>query len=112
MLSAFTGDRRKISQRLSNDAAKSSGAPNLSNLSVILPDEASTVPAFLARKPYIQQLQRKMVHAFPNTSVQRFLTIDVITAFVGCLLVAAIFQNLAMPRAARLRSAVTCRSLY
>jgi tight adherence protein B len=95
IMSAFTGDRRKIAARLSNSGALTGNAPNLSNLSVILPDEASTVPAFLARKPYIQQLQRKMAHAFPNTTVQRFLTIDLICAFATALIAGIAFQNLA-----------------
>jgi tight adherence protein B len=93
MLSAFSGDRRKIAARLSG--VKKGEGPNLSNLSVILPEEAANMPAFLARKPYIQQLQRKMAHAFPNITLQRFLTIAAIAAIAPALIVALVWQNLA-----------------
>jgi tight adherence protein B len=95
MLSAFTGDKRRIAQRLSNDTRPAGGGPNLSNLSVILPEEAGAVPAFLARKPYIQQLQRKMSHAFPNTTLRKFLAIDGITAVIVSIIAAIAFRNLA-----------------
>lgn len=94
MLSVFSGDRRKIAARLSG-ATKQGGGQSISTLSVILPEEAANMPAFLARKPYIQTLQRKMTHAFPNTTLQRFLTIAAICAVAPALVVAVMFQNLA-----------------
>ena len=36
MLSAFSGDKRRLAQRLSNDQKGKGGSPNLTNLSVIL----------------------------------------------------------------------------
>src|SRR5579862_5698204 len=92
MISAFITSRRRIARRLSNNQ-KPDGV-DTSNLSVILPDEATTVPAFLARKPYIQNLQRKLAHAFPNTTVQKFLTIAAICAVAPALLIGLISQNL------------------
>jgi tight adherence protein B len=95
MLSAFTGDKRRIAQRLSNDSRPASGGPNLSNLSVILPDEVGTVPAFLAHKPYIQQLQRKLTQVFPNTSIQKFFTISMGISLLGSIAGWLLFQKLA-----------------
>jgi len=92
MISAVTGDKRKISARLSADQ-RPTGGPNLSNLSVILPEDQANVPAFLARKPYIQTLQRKMSHAFPNATLKQFLTIAAFCAVVPAAIVGAIMQN-------------------
>jgi tight adherence protein B len=95
MLSAFTGDRRKISQRLSNNARPGAG-PNLSNLSVVLKEEGADVPKFLASKAYIQTIQRKLAHAFPEWSLQRFLTIAAISAVLPAVIAGALTQNLAV----------------
>jgi len=92
MLSAFSGTRRKIAARLSNETPKGGGQTQ-SNLSVILPEEMQTVPAFLARKPFILTLQRKLSHAFPNTTFQRFMIISGICALVPALVAAAVAQG-------------------
>ena len=87
MISAVTGSKRKIAQRLSNDTRGPGGAPSTSNLSVILPDADQTMPRFLARKPYIQTLQRKLGHAFPSMSLQRFLQVAGACAIVPAVAV-------------------------
>ncbi len=96
MLSAFSSEKRKLAARLSNAGPKT-GGPNLSNLSVILPEDGANVPRFLARKPYIQSLQRKMSHAFPNMTLQRFLCIDAAMGILPALAILALFQNPAPP---------------
>jgi tight adherence protein B len=95
MLSAFTGDKRKLAARLSNNA-RNEGGPNLSNLSVVLKEEGSDVPAFLAKKAYIQTISRKLGHAFPSWTLQRFLTISAASAIVPAAVAGAITQNIAV----------------
>ena len=73
MVSSLSGSKRKLHLRLSGDAPADGAAP--ANLSIVLPDEAAAVPDFLARKPFIQTLQRKLSHTFPTTTPQRFLGI-------------------------------------
>ena len=51
------------------------------------------MPKFLARKPYIQDLQRKLAHAFPNTNIKKFLTIAAICAVFPALVLALVTRN-------------------
>jgi len=70
-VSLRSSPQRKIKQRLSTDGVSTQGPTNLS----ITMEEQATVPEFLATKPYIQQLRRKLSQGFPDTTLQKFLLI-------------------------------------
>ena len=99
MASAFMVQKRKIAARLSSKSP-SNGGPNLANLSVILKEDLGEVPAFLARKAYIQVISRKLSHAFPNATLQRFLIVAAVTAIIPAVAVAVVTQNVAATCAA------------
>lgn len=94
MVSAFTGTKRKIAARLSNSNTQGGGS-NPGNLSVVLKDDGADVPAFLARKAYIQVISRKLAHAFPSFTLQRFLIISALCAVLPAVGMAIATQNLA-----------------
>jgi tight adherence protein B len=77
-MSLRNNPQRKIKQRLSTDGVSTQGPA--ANLSITMAEHA-TVPEFLATKPYIQRLRRKLSQGFPDTSLQKFLMI------MGCLAV-------------------------
>ena len=91
MFSAFTSKKRRIAKRLSNNTGPK--GPNLSTLSAILPEDVTTVPAFLAHKPYIQTIQRKLSHAFPSMSLQKFFYIDAAAGLLPAAAAGLLFQN-------------------
>ncbi|HZL35714.1 MAG TPA: type II secretion system F family protein [Tepidisphaeraceae bacterium] len=78
LLSALTSGKRKLVQRLNNESGSQASKTN--QLSAILPEDATAVPEFLARKPFIQTLRRKLSHAYPNTTLQKFLIISAVCA--------------------------------
>lgn len=98
LLSALTGEKRKLQQRLNGDARQ--GEADTNQLSAILPDATTTVPEFLARKPFIQTLRRKLSHAFPSLTLQRFLLICAICAVVPGMLTGLLLPNMAAALAA------------
>lgn len=66
------GQRRKLQQRLTVDNRQDGTGPN-GGLSITVQLEVSGVPEFLARKPYIQRLNRRLVQAYPDRTLGRFL---------------------------------------
>lgn len=66
------GQRRKLQQRLTVDNRTDGIAAN-GGLSITVQLEVSGVPEFLARKPYIQRLNRRLVQAYPDRTLGRFL---------------------------------------
>ena len=74
-------EQRKLQKRLSNDAEKSD-SPGA--LSITLPDEVK-MPEFLARKPFIQTLARKLLQVAPDVSLRKFLVISACCAVAGAV---------------------------
>lgn len=67
------GQRRRLQQRLTLDNNRSDGIPAIGGLSITVQLEVSGVPEFLARKPYIQRLNRRLVQAYPDRTLVSFL---------------------------------------
>jgi len=89
-VSLRSSPQRKIKQRLSTDGVSTAGPANLS----ITMEEQATVPEFLATKPYIQRLRRKLSQGFPDTTLQKFLLIMGVLALFPILLGAMFSWNL------------------
>lgn len=66
------GQRRRLQQRLTVDN-RTDGIPAIGGLSITVQLEVAGVPEFLARKPYIQRLNRRLVQAYPDRTLVRFL---------------------------------------
>lgn len=85
-------EKRKLSERLSFEQ-KTDAASQLQR-SITLQMEASGLPAFLAGSTFMQALHRKVVQAYPEGTLKKFLLIVAGSAF-GCgLLSGAIFANI------------------
>ena len=93
MLSAVTGQKRKLAKRLSNKDLDDD-APDLGNLSVVLKEEGSDIPAFLAKKVYILVIKRKLAQVFPSVSLQKFLIIAACSGVLPAGLVALLTGNI------------------
>ena len=66
------GQRRKLQQRLTVDN-RQDGTGRNGGLSITVQLEVAGVPEFLARHPYIQRLNRRLVQAYPDRTLVRFL---------------------------------------
>lgn len=78
---ATGGQRRKLQQRLSverSDGLTAAGG----GLSITIQLEVTGVPAFLARQPFVQRLNRHLVQAYPDRTLVRFLAKAAIYAMV------------------------------
>jgi tight adherence protein B len=71
-VSAGGGQRRRLQQRLTLDSRPDGIAAN-GGLSITVQLEVTGVPAFLARQPYVQRLNRRLVQAYPDRTLVRFL---------------------------------------
>src|SRR5688500_2949241 len=70
---ATGGQRRRLQQRLTVDN-RPDGSPAASGaLSITIQLEVTGVPAFLARRPFIQRLHRHLLQAYPDRTLVRFL---------------------------------------
>src|SRR6185437_14455734 len=74
-------EQRKLQKRLSNDSVKSDTP---SALSITLPDEVK-MPEFLAHKPFIQTLTRRLLQVAPDVSLRKFLIIAACCALAGAM---------------------------
>jgi len=72
-------EQRKLHKRLSTDSIKSD-TPGA--LSITLPDEVK-MPEFLARKPFIQTLARRLLQVAPDVSLRKFVMIAACCALAG-----------------------------
>ncbi len=75
------GERRKLQERLNVegriDASSASG-----NRPITLQLEVKGLPPFLAERPFVQALNRRLLQAYPDRSLGRFLTMAAILAVV------------------------------
>jgi tight adherence protein B len=74
--------KRKLAERLSTEG-RHDGRPETEVRPITLRLEVVGLPPFLADQPFIQALNRRVVQAFPNTSLQKFLMISLIMGFTG-----------------------------
>ncbi len=92
IIHALTGGegirRRKLAQRLSNETR----AEQVSAVarSITIQTEVTGLPEFVAQQAFIQRLHRRLIQAFPDTSLGRFLSLAGGIAVTVFLLVALI----------------------
>lgn len=87
------GEKRKLQERLGTEQSVPRSASGEA-LSVDLQGGREVVPEFLARKPLIQELQRRLTQAHPDTSLRKFLLLVTGLGAGGFLLPLAISGNL------------------
>src|SRR5690348_8972976 len=81
------GERRKLQERLGGEGNglgrdRRGGAAAEAAKSITLKLEVQGVPAFLADRPFIQALNRRMLQAYPDKSLGKFLTSAAVYAAV------------------------------
>src|SRR5688500_18246773 len=79
---ATGGQRRKLQQRLTVDNRTDGLAAN-GGLSITVQLEVTGVPKFLARQPLIQRLNRRLVQAYPDRTLVRFLARTLVYALAA-----------------------------
>lgn len=86
-VNAFTdegrGQRRKLSQRLSTESRPAIGPENRP---IVLQVEVAGLPAFLATRPFVQTLHRRLLQVYPRLNVPRFFALAVVASVVGTVL--------------------------
>ncbi len=91
--SSMRGEKRKLAERLGTESSAPRSATGEA-LSIDLQGGKEVVPEFLARKPLIQELQRRLTQAHPDTSLRKFLLTVTGLGATGFLLPLAISGNL------------------
>jgi tight adherence protein B len=85
------GQRRKLQERLSGEGTRFDpyGTGPGGRQSILLELEVKGVPDFLAKRPFIQSLNRRLLQAYPDRTLGQFLTRALIigTVFGGVTLV-------------------------
>jgi len=85
-------EKRKLAERLSTE--QKSEATSALQLSITRQMEATGLPMSMASNPFMQKLHRKVIQAWPEGRLQKFLMF-VIGGAIGCGLISAmIFANL------------------
>ena len=83
------GERRRLQERLGEGNGQGSGRgrggggpPELAGKSITIKLDVEGLPAFLAERPFIQALNRRMLQAYPERSLGRFLMTAAVYAAV------------------------------
>jgi tight adherence protein B len=84
-------EKRKLSERLTG-ASGSTGAANIATSIVVQPQTEGLHPA-LARFPVMRALHRRLVHAYPQASLVRFLTLSLTLCVVIGLVMLALIDS-------------------
>lgn len=87
------GEKRKLQERLGTEQSGPRAATG-EVLSIDLQGGREVVPEFLARKPFIQELQRRLTQAHPDTQLRKFLLTVTGLGACGFLIPLAISGNL------------------
>lgn len=87
------GEKRKLKERLGTETSAPRSASG-EVLSIDLQGGREVVPEFLARKPIIQELQRRLTQAHPDTSLRKFLLVVTGLGACGFLIPLALSGNL------------------
>jgi len=87
------GERRKLQERLGGGDANGSGGRGGAAVAeaaklITIKLDVQGVPAFLAERPFIQALNRRLLQAYPEKSLGKFL--------IGAALYAAVFGGLTL----------------
>ncbi len=91
VLLRLDGDRQKLHQRLASEWR--GDVTSLLHRSIVVQQEMRGVPDFIARKPFFQRLNRKLLHAFPDANLMRFLAITLCSGMVACSVVTLLVDS-------------------
>jgi tight adherence protein B len=84
-------EKRKLSERLTG-ASGVSGAATVA-ASIVVQPENQDLPRLLARSAFMRALNRRLVHAYPEASLVKFLIVSVSLALVGGLIMLALMES-------------------
>jgi len=92
VISLIHGDKQKLHQRLASEWRSDVDA--LLNRSLMVRPELRNVPPFLARYPFIQKINRKLLYAYPEAKLVRFLAITLFISMVLFVLITLAMDSL------------------
>jgi len=92
VISLIHGDKQKLHQRLASEWRSDVDA--LLNRSLMVRPELRNVPTFLARYPFIQKINRKLLYAYPEAKLVRFLAITLFISMVLFVLITLAMDSL------------------
>src|SRR5690348_2159303 len=72
VMGLLKGERRRLAERLSGTSGGGGAAAALTS-GIVTPSRSDELPPALARFAFFRGLHRRLVHAYPDTSVLRFL---------------------------------------
>src|SRR5687768_11707613 len=74
------GRQRKLKKRLSVEGRDEFA--NLTGRSIVIQLQVTGLPPFLARRPFVQRLNRRLLQAYPDRSLGKFLAKAAVIAVV------------------------------
>lgn len=94
------GDRQRLQQRLSSEwrnVGSGGDVRTLLHRSVRMQQpELRGVPEFMARRPFFQKLNRKLLYAFPEAKLTRFLAFTLCLGMIACSVVTILTDSVLM----------------
>lgn len=91
------GDRQRLQQRLSSEWRGGGGGGDVRTLmhrSVRMQQpELRGVPEFMAKRPFFQKLNRKLLYAFPEAKLMRFLAFTLCLGMIACSIVTLVLDS-------------------
>jgi tight adherence protein B len=91
---ASRGDKRKLAERLSTETKSETSPQGPRSITIQL--QASGLPPALARLAFFQSLHRRVVQAYPTTSLVKFLGIACAAAAAFCVVMFGLTGSLLM----------------
>jgi len=92
VVNAVKGERRKLSQRLAGTSG-STGFVSAAATSIVHESEEEGLPPALARFAIFRRMHRNLVHAYPNASLVKYLTISVALSVGGFMVMIVLLDS-------------------
>ena len=88
-------DRQRLQQRLSSEWRSDVGALHHRSVRMQQP-ELRGVPEFMAKRPFFQRLNRKLLYAFPEAKLTRFLAFTLCLGMIACSIITLAMDSILM----------------
>jgi tight adherence protein B len=88
-------DRQRLQQRLSSEWRSDVGALHHRSVRMNQP-ELRGVPEFMAKRPFFQRLNRKLLYAFPEAKLTRFLAFTLCLGMIACSIITLAMDSILM----------------
>jgi len=92
VVNVVKGERRKLSQRLAGTSG-STGFASQAATSIVHESEEEGLPTALARFTIFRRMHRNLVHAYPNASLVKYLTISVALSLGGFMVMIVLLDS-------------------